>query len=195
MNCKSCGFESLDEAKFCPKCGVKLASNFAINQEFLKKPQSSKSKKNPIPYWVRIPLALVVVGFIISGASKSSNPNAQTETTNSAANTDIASQSWMPDGYIEVEKGFAYKRISPSQYSCDSTKCAKAYFVSRKGCSHSMDVSVNFFDTNGNIVDNGIDDTSVVPPLTPVMLTFDSTEMASDDYKVVRVSCFNTSDF
>ena len=129
-----------------------------------------------------------------SSGGYTSSSSGQTTTSNSNDSTQNTS-SWPPAGYEKIDSNNAYKRLTVGSYTCDSTKCAKAYFISKKGCTDSMDVQVNFLDTNGNIVQNGIDNTSVVPAGVPVLLTFDATEDSANDYKVVKINCFQTSDF
>jgi hypothetical protein len=105
--------------------------------------------------------------------------------------SEAPSNSWYPSGYSEVSKGVAFKSLPLGSYLCDAgTICLEAYVEVKGGCSDSLYAEVNFLDSAGTIVDNGNHMSGVVPPKTPVLMTFSTTNPNAQTYKITTTNCY-----
>ena len=105
--------------------------------------------------------------------------------------SEAPSNSWYPSGYSEVSKGVAFKSLPLGSYLCDAgTICLEAYVEVKGGCSDSLYAEVNFLDSAGTIVDYGNHMSGVVPPKTPVLMTFSTTNPNAQTYKITTTNCY-----
>ena len=105
--------------------------------------------------------------------------------------SEAPSNAWYPSGFSEVSKGVAFKSLPLGSYLCDAgTICLEAYVEVKGGCSDSLYAEVNFLDSAGTIVDYGNHMSGVVPPKTPVLMTFSTTNPNAQTYKITTTNCY-----
>jgi hypothetical protein len=209
MECSECGSDLNNGQKFCANCGIEIdwsqdesnseTRELKADTDFTYKPQSPEFSKRQIPKWVWVAAACVVIGVVASSISNNSNSgnsgDSSIQTSEAQSNADPTAKlneilPFPPDGYDLFNENFAFKALPLNSYTCDAgTICVQVYGQAKTGCTDSMYVEVNFLDTSGNIVDYGNDITSVVPARTNTLLTFTSLNMASDTYKISKVTC------
>jgi hypothetical protein len=156
------------------------AGNFQSDYSTLNSSRSWESCQNFVA--VFSPEMQSKVDSVVSKWCTSSSPT---------PSSDGVSNSWYPSGYSEVSKGVAFKALPVDSYTCDyGTICLEAYVEVKGGCSDSLYAEVNFLDSSGTIVDYGNHMSGVVPPKTPVLMTFTTTNPNAQSYKVTTTNCY-----
>lgn len=99
-----------------------------------------------------------------------------------------SSGSWQPSGYKPLGPQVAYRWTTDRCAATASEGCWHALFVTQEGCS--LQLAVTLDESRGSaVVGDVLDETSLVPPLSPVEFEFDATAGAPLTGSIASATC------